>query len=278
MVAFALPDHYLRRGSEPDSDGWDSLTHIAGLSQETDLELVSLVSPVTFRHPAVYYKIGVTLDEMTAGKFTLGLGAGWMDEEFELYGLPYPEMGERVDMLEEAMAYLRAAITPGSTGFSGKYYSLAEFDPHPRPTNLRLMAGGAGKTKARRMTALYGDEYNLYVCPPGEYAETRNKTRQLAEENGRDPDEIFWSSAGPALAARKESDYRALLEKFAGLTGQSPDRIEEVYTERSIPHGFGSQASEAMAELAEAGCQRYYLQAFGAEAADLDTIAEAYRG
>src|SRR5690606_23388269 len=106
-------------------------------------------------------------------------------------------------------------------------------DPHPHPTNLRLMAGGAGKARARQITALYGDEYNLYVCPPDDYREIRGKTRLLAEENDRNPDEIFWSSAGPALAARKESDYRALLDKFAEMSGTPPERIEEIYTERS---------------------------------------------
>lgn len=277
MVAFGLPDHYLRRGTESDAPAWDSLTHIAGLTRETDLELVSLVSPVTFRHPAVYYKIGVTLDEMSDGRFTLGLGAGWMDEEFEVFGLPYPEMSERIEMLEEAMAYLRAAVTPGSQPYQGKHFQLADFDPHPRPKNLRLMAGGAGKAKARRITALYADEYNLYVCPPDEFREIRSRTRDLAESNGRNADEIFWSSAGPALAARKESDYRALLEKFAAQAGVTTDRIEEMYDKRSIPHGSGTRASEGMAALAEAGCERYYLQAFAADVEDLDMIADAYR-
>ena len=146
LAAFALPDHYLQRGSEPEKPAWDHLVHLAALAVETNLELVSLVSPVTFRHPAVLYKMGVTIDEISGGRFTLGLGAGWMDEEFELFGLPYPDMTERMERLEEAMAYIRAALTPGAVGFTGKYYTLAEFDPLPHPTNLRLLAGGAGRS------------------------------------------------------------------------------------------------------------------------------------
>src|SRR5690606_25655614 len=102
--------------------------------------------------------------------------------------------------------------------------------------------------------------------------------REMAEENGRDPDSIAWSSAGPALAAKKETDYRRLLEKLASVTGQTPDRIETAYTDRKIPHGSGSKAAEDLAALQEAGCERYYLQAFGFEPADLDLIASAYRG
>ncbi len=86
---------------------------------------------------------------MTDGRFTLGLGAGWMDEEFRVYGLPYPETKERVEMLEEAMAYLRAAITPGTRGFKGKYFTLEEFDPHPHPKSLRLMVHPVRSRRSR---------------------------------------------------------------------------------------------------------------------------------
>lgn len=278
LTAFALPDHYLQRGTEPEKPAWDHLVHLAALAVETDLELVSLVSPVTFRHPAVLYKMGVTIDEISGGRFTLGLGAGWMDEEFELFGIPYPDMTERMERLEEAMAYLRAALTPGGGGYAGKHYTLADFDPRPQPTNLRLLAGGAGRTKARRITALYADEYNLYACDPDRYRHIRERTRAEAVEAGRGADEIFWSSAGPAVAAKKESDYRRLLEELAEMTGQSRERIEEVYEERRYPHGSGAKAAEMLGELEEAGCQRFYLQIFNTPIANFDLILDAYAG
>lgn len=278
LTAFALPDHYLQRGSDPEKPAWDHLVHLAALAVETDLELVSLVSPVTFRHPAVLYKMGVTIDEISGGLFTLGLGTGWMDEEFELFGIPYPDMTERMERLEEAMAYLRAALTPGGGGYAGKHYTLADFDPRPQPTNLRLLAGGAGRTKARRITALYADEYNLYACDPDRYRHIRERTRAEAVEAGRGADEIFWSSAGPAVAAKKESDYRRLLEELAEMTGQPPQRIEEIYEERRYPHGPGAKAAEMLGELEAAGCQRFYLQIFNTPIANFDLILDAYAG
>ncbi len=278
LVAFALPDHYLLRGDDPEKPAWDHLTHLAALATHTDLELVSLVSPVTFRHPAVHYKMGVTIDDISGGRFTLGLGAGWMDQEFELFGIPYPDLGERIEMLEEAMAYLRAAITPSRSGFEGKYYTLAEFDPLPHPTNLRLLVGGAGRKRARRITALYADEYNLYACAPERFRHIRKRTREEAQSLGRDPDEIAWSSAGPALGARKESDYRSLLDELAEMTDQPTERIEQVYEERRYPHGSGSKAAEMIAELEEAGCTRYYLQIFNTPISNFDLILDAYAG
>ncbi len=275
--SFAAPDHYLTRGGV-DRPALDNLTVLAGLARETEkIGLASLVSPVNFRHPAVLYKMGVTIDQMSGGRFTIGLGAGWMDEEFEVYGIPYPDLKTRMDMYEEAMGYLRAAITPGKNGFEGSHYQLDEFDPHPIPTNLRLMGGGAGKPHSRRITALYADEYNLYARPPADYARVREQTRQEAEKGGRDPDAIKWTSASPAIAAKKESDYRRLLEAVAELSDQTTERIEAVYEERQYPHGSGGKAAEMIAALDEAGCELHYLQLFGADRADYDLILDAYR-
>ena len=281
VVALALPDHYLRRGEEPEAPAWDHLAHIAALAHATEsLELVSLVSPVTFRHPGSLYKMAVTIDEISEGRFTLGLGAGWLEDEFTRFGLPYPDLRTRMEMLEEAMAYLRAAITPGAHGFDGKHYRLDEFDPHPQPTGLRLAAGGAGGPKARRITALYADEYNLYARKPEDFTEVREATRALAEEAGRDPDEISWSSAGPGVAAKKQTDYQRILEKMAELTNRTIEYIEKTWDERGYPHGSGSKGAEMIAALEEAGCERFYPQVMFAEddPGDFDIVMDAYMG
>lgn len=281
LAAFSMPDHYLHRGSSPELPAWDHLVHLAVLAHETEtIELVSLVSPIAFRHPAVLYKMGVTIDEISGGRFTLGVGAGWMDEEFELFGIPYPDLKTRMDIFEEMMAYLRAAITPEAVGFDGTHYQLAEFDPRPHPKSLRLLAGGAGKPKARRIAAKYCDEYNLYARPPEVYAETRQATIELAVEHGRDPEDIYWSSASPGLAAKDPADYRRLLEQMSQLTGQSTEHIEAMFDKRGYPHGDGSKASEMLAALEEAGCQRFYVQAFLEEdrRSDFDIIFEALQG
>jgi alkanesulfonate monooxygenase SsuD/methylene tetrahydromethanopterin reductase-like flavin-dependent oxidoreductase (luciferase family) len=142
------------------------------------------------------------------------------------------------------------------------------------------MGGGAGKTKARRIVANYADEYNLYATKPDRYREVVELTRQEATELGRDPDEIFWTSAGPGLAAKKEADYRRLLDDLAEKTGRSPEHIEGVYEKKGIPHGPGSKGAEMIAALEEAGCQRYYPQVFLDEddLEDFDIILDAYQG
>jgi alkanesulfonate monooxygenase SsuD/methylene tetrahydromethanopterin reductase-like flavin-dependent oxidoreductase (luciferase family) len=276
-----LPDHYLERGSEPDTAAWDHLVHLAALAAETStIGLASIVSPVTFRHPGSLYKMAITIDEISGGRFTLGLGAGWMEEEFQVFGLPFPDLATRMEMYEEAMGYIRAAMTPGAHGFEGKHYQLEEFDPHPHPIGLRLMGGGAGGPKARRITALYADEYNLYARKPEDYREKWDATRELAAEAGRDPDEILWSSAGPGVAAKEESDYREMMEAMAAKTGHDIEHIEKTWDERGYPYGSGSKPAEMIAALEEAGCERFYPQVFLSEddPSRFDTIFDAYLG
>lgn len=201
-----------------------------------------------------------------------------MDEEFEMFGLPYPELSVRMEMLEEAMAYLRAAIEPGSRGFEGTHYSMADFEPGPQPKNLRLMIGGAGKPKGRRIVARYADEFNLYARPVAEYRQVKELTEEAMSAAGRDPASVRWTSASPGLAARKESDYRMLLGEMAKLTGQSTDRIEEVYERRGYPHGSGSKPAEMIAALEEAGCERFFPQLFTLSPSHYDVVIEAYAG
>ena len=276
LSAIALPDHYLQRGADPDLPGHDHLVHLAGLARDTErIELVSLVSPVTFRHPAVHYKMGVAIDELSNGRFTLGVGTGWLEEEFTLYGLPYPDRAERFEMLEEAMEYLRTAITPGSNGFTGKHYELAEFDPHPHPHNLRLLIGGGGKVKSPRIAGRFADEYNIYACPPDEYRGKVETAKHHAEEAGRDPESILFSTACPTVIAEEEETYREMLTRFAELTDSTPERAEEAFEERGYPHGFGSKPFEMISALEEAGCQRYYAQAFAATIDDFGTLFAA---
>lgn len=278
LVAIALPDHYLERGDDTGRPAYDHLVHLAALARETSsIELVGLLSPVTFRHPAVYYKMGVTLDEVSGGRFTMGVGLGWLDEEFELFGIPYPDLRTRYQMLDECMSYLSAAIAPEPRGFSGRHYRLAEFDPEPHPANLRLLVGGGGPEKTPRIAGRYADEFNIYACSPEQYEAKRDLARKTAVEAGRDPEAILFSTACPAIAARKEADYRRLLESLAEQTHSTPERIEEVYERRGYPHGSGGKASEMLAALGEAGCRRFYPQMFLGNPDDYDLILDAYR-
>jgi alkanesulfonate monooxygenase SsuD/methylene tetrahydromethanopterin reductase-like flavin-dependent oxidoreductase (luciferase family) len=262
LAALALPDHYLDvYGNPSEAPAFDHFIHFAALARDTEsLELVSLLAPVTFRHPAVLYKMGVTLDEISGGRFTLGVGAGWFDEEFELFGLDYPSQRELLDRRLDAMRYLAAAIRPGAVGHDGEFYQLAEFDPQPHPKRLRLLIGGGGMVETPTVAGEYADEFNIYACPVDDFRVKVKRAREAAEAAGRDPDNLLISSAGPAVAAQSESAYERLKNTMADLLDIEPGRLAGGYRKRGYPHGFGDQPAEMIATLEEAGCQRFYLR------------------
>src|SRR6266550_5681518 len=166
--AFFRSDHYQSfpgPSGEPTTDAW---TVLAGLARETStITLGTLVSPVTFRSVGNLAKVVTTVDEMSGGRVEFGIGAGWNEPEHRQLGLPFPEIGERADMLEEQFAVLHGLWgEPDGWSFTGAHVTIegAEFYPKPaakagRPTmpngasRPRLLAGGEGSPRGLRIAA-----------------------------------------------------------------------------------------------------------------------------
>lgn len=273
LVALALPDHYLASRSDTSEPAYDALTQLAGLARETtSLELSTLVSPITFRHPAVTLKAAVSLDEMSGGRFTLGLGTGWFVEEHQLFGIPFPD--RRFDLLEEALAYTRAGME--GRGFEGEHYRLEEFDGRPRPENLRLVVGGSGPERTPKLAGTYADEFNVYAGPLEEMKAKIDLARGTAAEQGRDPDRLLISTASPVITGTSDASYRDALELAAERFGQEPDELETRFRERELP--MGPDARETLAGMEEIGVGRYYLQMFGTDPERREDMLAALAG
>ena len=263
LVALALPDHYLLALDDEKArttPAPDAFIQFGGLARETDaLDLVMLVSPITFRHPAVIAKMAVTLDRMSGGRFTLGVGTGWMDREHEVFGFDYPAMSERFDRLEEALGYLAAAFDPAHPGFKGEHYRLEAFPLSPAPTaKLPLLVGGTGRSKTPRLAGLFADEFNIY---PGKDMDERIQLfRDTAVEAGRDPDAIRLSSSGQVIAAATESEFENQMEKDAAEAGISREELDAHYDKRQTPRGTYEQVNEQLAGFEKLGVSRFYFQ------------------
>jgi len=271
LEVWARSDHYDFAGFEG-PHATDAFATLAGLAAETDrIGLCVLVSPITFRHPGVIAKTAATIDEMSGGRLILGLGTGWMEEEHELLGLDFPELGERFDRFEEALAYLRAAFGPGDDGFAGRYYRLAPRPVRPKPASISLVVGGSGPRRTPRLAGTYADEFNLFAGPVGEMRDRIERARRAAEEAGRDPEALRISVMGAAVTGTDESKYRRNLERIAAAHpfGRSPEDLESRLSERGLPVGPPSRAREAVAALAAAGVSRFYVQHLGPFEEDL---------
>lgn len=263
LPAIALPDHYLMSLDEEGAKtapAPDALTQLAGLARDThDLQLVVLVSPITFRHPAVLVKMATTIDDMSGGRFTLGIGTGWMDREHEVFGFAYPPMAERFEMLEEALAYARAMLSDDPIGFDGDHYTLEAFPIAPKPNgHVKLLVGGIGATRTPRLAGTYADEFNVY---PGPDLEIRiDRARAAAVAAGRDPDALMLSSAGQVVGAATETELEQRLDAHAEEANMTRKELAEAFAKRDTPIGTYEQLREKFAFLEGLGISRFYLQ------------------
>lgn len=277
LAAFAVPDHYiLGKADTPDAydtDSADVYPQLGGLAAETkSLELAVLVSPITLRHPAALLKLGLALDDMSGGRFTLGVGTGWLRAEHTIFGIPFPEWAERFERLSEALEYLEAALTTGRRGFEGTYYRLAEVDHQPTPRNLRILVGGSGPRKTPELAGRFADEYNIYSLPAPELVARIEVAQQAALEAGRDPHRMVLSSAAPPIVGRDEAEYRRRLETFAADRSVEVGRFEQSFRDIAVPLGTHEEARDTLGRVGETGISRYYLQIMGSF--DLDYAAE----
>lgn len=262
MAAFAIPDHYLYGVKEEarNTPAYDAFAVMAGLARETSrIELVVLVSPITFRHPAVLAKSAATIQEMAGGRFKLGVGTGWMEQEHKSFGINFPDTKARFKMTEEALGYLRAAFAEPPRGFTGEYYSLQAFDIQPRP-ELKLVVGGTGQIRTPRLAGTYADELNAYPALPAEYAAKVVRARQAATAAGRDPNALLISSSGVIVAADTEGEYRDKLSAIAAQAGTEPEEMEREEEKRNSPRGTWDQVRSILAGMQGSGLTRFYFQ------------------
>ncbi len=262
LAAFAIPDHYLYGAVETAgaTPAYDAFAVMAGLARETELiELVILVSPITFRHPAVLAKSTATIQEMSGGRFKLGVGTGWMEQEHDRFGIEFPDTKQRFAMTEEALAYMRAAFAEPPVDFTGKFYSLKAFDIQPR-TELKLVVGGTGAVKTPRLAGTYADELNAYPANPDEYRARIGRGRAAALAAGRDPSALLISSSGQIAAADTEPEYHDMLVTIAQEHDTTAEKIEEEAAKRNAPRGTWQQVRKILDGMQDAGMTRFYFQ------------------
>ncbi len=176
--------------SGPQFEGWVVLAALGAVTSK--LEVGTLVTGVTYRHPALLAKMAVTLDHVTAGRAVLGVGAAWHDAEHAMYGVDYPAVGDRMALLEETVEAFRLLCdSPELVSYSGRFVNLndAVFDPMPlRPNGIPVLIGGGGE-RLRRIAARCADWYNGFWAP-WEWDEVNKNLDVALARYGRQPADL----------------------------------------------------------------------------------------
>ena len=290
--SFFRSDHYQSFPGPSGGHTTDAWAVLAGLARETTaITLGTLVSPATFRPAGNLAKVITTVDEMSGGRVEFGLGAGWNDDEHRQLGLPFPEIGERGDLLEEQLAVLRGLWgEPDGWSFDGAHIRIegALFHPKPvarpgRPTGPngaarpRILTGSSGSPRAMRIAARYADEFNLSSASPDGAREWYGKLDDACRAIGRDPATIGRSVMAGVLIGRDEAEVAA--RKAALLAAFGNESGGDDWFDAREPRwvlGTPDQARAMVERFEAAGAERIMLQDFLPRDLEMvDLMAEA---
>jgi F420-dependent oxidoreductase-like protein len=169
---------------------FEAMTTLGALAADTThARLGCLVFYVGYRNPASIAKAAATLDHISGGRFELGLGAGWHEQEARAYGYDFPPVGVRLDMLDEATTIIRSLLTQDRTTFTGKHYSVDNASNLPGPLQARIpiWIGGLGEKKTLRLVAKHADGWNAAYTTPENFARLSGILDEWCEKQGRDP-------------------------------------------------------------------------------------------
>ncbi|MEO8423965.1 MAG: LLM class flavin-dependent oxidoreductase [Actinomycetota bacterium] len=217
-----LSDHFFytfaRYGGDPTPiPGIEPMTALAALAAITSrVRLGTLVICAPFRHPALLAKMAVTIDRLSGGRLDLGLGAGWLQEEFDAFGFPFGTIGERFAALEDALAALSALQSGEPVTYEGSKTTLHDALLRPAPVNGRVpvWVGGKGGPRLLRLIAKYADGWNVvWRVDPDNYAARADAARVAFESAGRDPSTLRLSVGLYTLVGADEETARAAFER-----------------------------------------------------------------
>jgi F420-dependent oxidoreductase-like protein len=254
FVGLYRSDHFTNM-NPPDIESlelWVSLTWLAG--NTTRIEFGPLVTPFSFRHPAFTARMASAVDDLSNGRLTLGLGAGWQEREHQLFGFDLLDVKPRFDRFEEGLQVVTQLLRNDSaTSFDGKYFQLREATllPRPqRPGGPRILIGGNGPKRTPELIARYADEWNAVFAPREEFAKSNVHLDEVLKEHKRDPKTVRRSMMTGCIFGANESSLKQKLR----------DRDLAQLQKDGIIAGNANAVKEQLLALEASGLQRIMLQ------------------
>lgn len=269
VPALFRSDHYLSGTDEarPTLDAWSTLSALA--ARTTRLELGTLVSPGTFRHPAVLAHNAATADEVAGGRIVLGIGAGWMEREHEAYGIDFFTARERVARFAEQLEILHGLLRQERFSFAGEHYRLHDA-PGLGRSALPILVGGSARPGTAYPAAHFADEYNTLFATTAELQERTRTLDEACARAGRDPGTLRRSVMAPLVLGHSAADVHASAQRIAERFGRDSDAVLDRYGDIGLV-GTPERVLERLREVESLGYERVMLQHLVHD--DLETVA-----
>jgi F420-dependent oxidoreductase-like protein len=259
FVGLYRSDHYTNT-DPPDLDSlelWVSLTWLADNTRR--IEFGPLVSPVSFRHPTMTARMAAAVDDLSQGRLTLGLGAGWQQREHANYGWDLLDTSARFDRFEEGLHVITSLLgNDAPVNFEGRYYHLNDAILLPRPQRRGgppILIGGNGVKRTLPLVARFSDEWNAVYIPVEEFARLNKILDDLLTEQGRQAGSVRRSLMTGCIFGYNKQD---ILDKVKFRT-QGKHSAQSL-RQRGLVVGTPEELVDQLAPLSEAGAQRVMLQ------------------
>ena len=275
-------DHFV-----PSAQGYaDSVDIIAAFTylaaHSARLEFGPLVAPVSFRDPIMLVRQAMALDDLSGGRFVLGVGAGWMEREHAMFGYELGDKATRMARLAEALEVIaRLSRDAEPVTFAGRFYQLREarlLPRSPRPGGPRLLVGGAGPKRTLPLTARYADAWNVGGRSPADFGAASTLLDELIVKAGRRPADVRRTLMQQVICYRSEAELGPRLRFHAAqYPGLAPAAVLAAVRERSpsIIAGSPAEVIEQIQAYAAAGAEEIMVQRLDLDDLDgLQIIAE----
>jgi alkanesulfonate monooxygenase SsuD/methylene tetrahydromethanopterin reductase-like flavin-dependent oxidoreductase (luciferase family) len=220
-----LHDHFiaLTVADRPSDPCLEAYATLAALARDTrSLRLGVMVTCTGYRNPAYLAKMGATIDSISRGRFIMGIGTGWFEDEYRAYGYRFPSIPERLGQLRETLKILRLMWTESNPSFTGKHFTTLDVPCNPKPVqrNLPIWIGiSTGTRTLPRISVELADGLNTTASPGlcGQIIEQAEETRR---EMRRERSDVTYS-AQPVLLVGTDSEIEDIVQQEAKRSGLS---------------------------------------------------------
>jgi F420-dependent oxidoreductase-like protein len=230
-----VSDHFVAvpvfgaRDTDPWNEAW---TTLAALAEATSrIRVGVLVTSVGYRHPAVLAKMATTLDVLSGGRLEFGIGAGYHEAEYRMYGLPFPPDSVRLAQLDEALRVCKLLWTEERADFAGEYFTLAGAVCEPKPAqrpHSPIWLGGMGERKTLRLVAEHADGWNAFPVPIPQLQHKLDVLRGHCDAVGRDYAAIRKQVGHNVIVRADPAQVEEELARFAGERQVPPERARQM--------------------------------------------------
>lgn len=189
-------DHFHTIPDPTDEITFESFTMLAALAMATfRVRLGHMVVCAGFRNPGLTAKLSSTIDVISGGRFELGIGAGWKQDEWLAYGYGFPPIRDRLDQLEDHLEVITRMLAPGRATYEGRHARVREAVNVPKgiQAHIPVIVGGNGRRRTAGLAVRFADELNFVFLHPADVRPRIDEVRTRCEAAGRDPAKLRFS-------------------------------------------------------------------------------------